>query len=166
MMRAMELRETLEYDASPDRVFAMLCDSQWREQVCAEQHALRWDVAIDSTSDKADVSVVRVLPSRVPDVVKSMVGETIETAQTERWGVAAPDGSRRGDFDVQVKGQPATVTGDVRLEPTATGTRQTVVADVRVKIPFIGKRIEAEIAKAIRAGITVENRLGAAYLTG
>jgi len=164
MMRAMELREVLEYDAPPDRVFAMLGDAGWRERVCEEQRAESWDVAVDAVDDQAWVTVVRVLPARVPDLVKSMVGKTIETVQTEKWGPAAADGSRRADFHVQVKGQPATVTGEVRLEPSGAGTRQTVVGDVRVKIPFVGKRIEPEIAKALRAGITVERRLGAAYL--
>lgn len=167
MMRGMELREVLEYDAPPDRVFAMLCDSRWREQVCKEQRAVGWNVAVRSLdSGGANVSVTRTLPARVPDLVKSMVGQTIETAQTEQWGPAAADGSRRADFDVQVKGQPATVTGEVRLEPNGVATRQTVVCDVRVQIPFVGKRIEPEIAKAIRAGIIVEHRLGAAYLIG
>ena len=165
-MSAMELREVLDYDAPPDRVFAMLFDSAWRERVCAESRALRWDVRIEPSADGATITVVRVLPARVPDVVKSMVGETIETVQTEQWGPAGADGSRRGDFHVQIKGQPATVTGEVRLQPHGAGTRETVVGDVRVKIPFIGKRIEPEIAKAIRAGIGVEHRLGVPYLAG
>ena len=161
----MELREALDYDAPPERVFAMLCDPAWRERVCKESRALRWDVRVEPAGDRATVTVVRVLPARVPDLVKSMVGETIETVQTEQWGAPAADGSRRGDFHVQIKGQPATVTGEVRLERHGGGTRETVLGDVRVKIPFIGKRIEPEIAKAIRAGIGVEHRLGAAYLT-
>ena len=160
----MELREMLDYDAPPDRVFAMLCDSSWREQVCKESGALRWDVRVEAAGDRATVTVVRVLPARVPDMVRSMVGETIDTVQTEQWGAPAADGSRRADFHVQIKGQPATVTGEVRLQPHGSGTRETAVGDVRVKIPFIGKRIEPEIAKAIRAGIGVEHRLGTAYL--
>jgi len=165
-MSVMDLREVLDYDAPPERVFAMLCDSGWRERVCQESRALRWDVRVVTTGNAATVTVVRVLPARVPDVVKSMVGETIETVQTERWGPPGADGSRRGDFHVQVKGQPATVTGEVRLQPNGGGTRQTLAGDVRVKIPFIGKRIEPEIAKALRAGIGVEHRLGATYLAG
>ena len=165
-MCPVELREVLEYDAPPDRVFAMLCDPAWRERVCRESRAVRWDVTVDAGGDGARVTVVRVLPARVPDLVKSMVGETIETVQTEQWGPAGADGSRRGDFHVQIKGQPATATGEVRLQPHGAGTRETVVGDVRVKIPFIGKRIEPEIAKAIRAGIGVEHRLGVTYLVG
>jgi len=164
MMSGMELRETLEYDAPPERVFAMLCDPAFRNRVCEEQRAIRHSVDIQPDSEGARVEVVRVLPARVPDLVKSMVGETIETHQQERWGPAGADDSRRADMQVQIKGQPATVTGEVRLEPSGSGTRQTVLADVRVKIPFVGKRIEPEIAKAIRAGITVEHRLGVAYL--
>jgi hypothetical protein len=127
---------------------------------------VRWDVSVDTAGEGARIAVVRLLPARVPDVVKSLVGETIETVQTEQWGRPGSDGSRRADFHVQIKGQPATVTGEVRLEPQGAGTRQSVVGDVRVKIPFIGKRVEPEIAKAIRAGIGVEHRLGVAYLAG
>ena len=165
-MNLVDLREVLDYDAPPDRVFAMLCDPAWRERVCEESRAVRWDVSVDASAPGARVMVIRVLPARVPDLVKSLVGETIEAEQTEQWGPPGGDGSRRADFHVQIKGQPATVTGEVRLEPHGAGTRQTVVADVRVKIPFVGKRIEPEIAKAIKAGIGVEHRLGVAYLSG
>ncbi len=163
-MRRMQLHETLEYDAPPDRVFAMLCDRSWRERVCQETKAVRWTVAIRATSDSAEISVVRVLPARVPDLMKAMVGDTIETSQDERWGPAAANGSRRATMTVQVTGQPATVTGEVRLEPNGSGTRQTISGDISVSIPFIGRRIEAVIGEGIRAAVVVEQRLGQAYL--
>ncbi len=162
----MELRETLEYQAPPERVYAMLVDRGFRERVCAEQGALHWEVSVASEGAGTRVEVVRVLPARVPDLVKRMVGETIETVQTERWGPSASDGARRASLFVQVRGQPATVTGELGLEPVGAGTQQHVVADVRVKIPFVGGRIEPEIASAIRAGIAVEHRLATAHLAG
>lgn len=160
----MELRETIEYDAPPDEVFAMLCDQAWREQVCAATHALRWNVTIDSSGPEVTVTVVREVPAQVPTAVRSMVGDTLEIVATEAWGPAAPDGSRHADLQVLVSRQPASMTGGIQLEPTGAGSRETVVGEVKVDVPFFGRTIEPEVAKAIRAALVVEGETGRAYL--
>lgn len=164
MIAGMQLRETIEYDAPPEQVFAMLCDKAWREHVCEATHALRWNVTIEAGDGGATVTVVREVRAEVPVAVRAMVGETIEIVATETWGLAAADGSRTADVRVQVSRQPAGMTGQLRLEPAGGGSRETLVGDVKVNIPFLGKTIEPEIAKAIRAALVVEGTAGRAYL--
>lgn len=166
MMGRMELHETLEYDADPDTVFAMLCDQSWREDVCRAVHALDFDVTIRQDGDTVVVRTERTMPAQVPDAVKRFVGDTLIIEQVETWGPATAGGARAADLVVDVKGQPAGMKGTIALEPAGSGSREDVRGDVKVRIPFIGGKVEPEIVKALRTAIRVEGKAGRAYLAG
>ena len=162
----MELRAEADYPASPDSVFALLCDKAFRSGVCVATHAIRHSVQVDLSPDGATVRTTRVLPAEVPDFVRKFVGETLEVVQTERWGGAEASGGRTGTVTVEVTGQPAGMEGVRRLEATTTGTHESVSGDVRVRIPFFGSRIEPEIAAAIQAAILKEGEVARRWLAG
>ncbi len=166
MMGRMELAETLEYDADPDTVFAMLCDKSWREEVCRDVHALSFDVSVRQEGDTVVIRTERTMPAEVPDAVKKFVGDTIVVEQVETWGTRGADGARTADLAVDVKGKPAQMVGTVTLEPVDGGSHEEIRGDVKVRIPFVGGRIEPEIVKAIRAAIRAEGASGRAYLAG
>lgn len=166
MMSPMKLQESQDYDADPGTVFAMLCDRTWREQVCEATHAIDYSVSVEDSADGAvTVRTVRVLPAKVPEPIKSMVGEHIEIEQTETWSVAAGD-VRQAIVEVHISRQPASMIGTMTLRSNGSGTRQTVTGDIRVKIPLLGRRLESEIAKAIRAALDKEGECARAYLAG
>jgi Protein of unknown function (DUF2505) len=166
MMSAMKLEETQDYDADPDAVFAMLCDQEWREEVCRATHAVDYAVEVEESADGVVVRTTRVLPANVPEPVKSMVGKHIEIAQTETWSDADVDGVRHAEIDVRIARQPASMVGTMTLEPYGSGTRQTVTGEIQVKIPLLGRKIEPELAKAIRAALDKEGECARAYLAG
>lgn len=166
MMSAMNLQETQEFDADPDRVFAMLCDQAWREEVCRATHALDYSVSVEESDGTVTVRTTRVLPAEIPEPFKSMVGDRIEIVQVETWP-AAPDGdgARRAEVDLQISKQPASMTGTIDLQSNGSRTRRTVNGDIRVKIPLLGRRIEPEIAKAVRAALDKEEQSARTYLS-
>jgi hypothetical protein len=166
MMTAMELQETQDFDADPERVFAMFCDQAWREEVCRATHAIDYSVTVEKSGDTVVVRTTRVLPAQVPEPAKSLVGDTLEIVQTESW-TAEPDGDskRRAEVDLRISKQPASMTGTITLQPNGPGTRRTVTGDIRVRIPLLGRRIEPEIAKAISAALTKEQECARPYLT-
>lgn len=164
MMSAMELEESQDYDADPETVFAMLCDRTWREEVCRATHAVDYSVEVEGTGTDVTVRTTRLLPAKVPEPLKSMVGQHIEIVQVETWSDPGGDDTRRADIEVRISGQPASMTGTMTLRPHRSGTRQTVVGDVKVRIPLLGRRIEPEIAKAIRAALDKEGECARAYL--
>ncbi len=166
MMGRMELHETLEYDADPDTVFAMLCDQSWREAVCRDVHALAYDVSVRQEGDAVVIRTERTMRAEVPDAVKKLVGDTIVVEQVETWGPAGTDGTRTADLEVDIEGKPAGMLGTVTLQPVGGGSHEVIRGDVTVRIPFIGSRIEPEIVKVIRAAIRVEGEAGRAYLPG
>lgn len=160
----MELRETVEYAADPDTVFAMLCDETWREEVCRRTYATEHSVSVQQSGDDVVVRTSRVVPA--PEAAKRFVGSSLTINQTETWGPAGADGSRRASLSIEIKGQPAGMQGDLTLAPSAGGSTETVTGDVKVKIPFIGAKFEPAIADAIRAAVRKEGEVGREYLAG
>jgi hypothetical protein len=162
----MDVRTEISYPgASVDDVFAMALDPDFRSAVCEATLAIDHEVDVQSDDDgSAVVRVSRTMPAAVPDFVRRLVGETIDLVQTETWGPDDGSGTRRADLTLQVVGQPATLTGSLSLEETPAGVVEVVQGDLRVSIPFIGKKIEAEIAKGIMAAARKEEDTGREWL--
>jgi uncharacterized protein YndB with AHSA1/START domain len=166
MMERMDVREEIVYDAPPDDVFEMLCDQAFREKVCRAIGSVRYDVSVSRDGDTARIRNDRVMKADLPEVAKKVIGDTIEMVQTEDWGERQPDGARTADFRVEIPGKPGSITGTVSLSPTRTGSREVVAARVKVSIPMVGRRLEAEVVHGLQAALEVEGRVGAKWLTG
>jgi hypothetical protein len=166
MIARMELSAEISYPgATPDEAFALAIDPKFRAAVCEATKALGYDVGIDETDDGgASVRVDRTMWAEVPDFVKKLVGETLDVRQTENWSAADAEGRRTADIRVEIVGQPAKMTGTIVLEPTSDGCREVVSGQVKVSIPFLGGKIEPDVAKAIVTGIKVEQKTGLEWL--
>jgi hypothetical protein len=163
----MDVRAEITYPTgSPDEVFALAVDKGFREAVCEATRALDHVVEIDHQPDgRVRVRVERTLPADVPDFVRSFVGSTITVVQTEDWAPTSGAGVRAADLLIQIKGQPATMAGSETLQQDGSGTLQLITGDLTVSIPFFGKKIEAQIAKAILAAAAKEQETGRIWLS-
>ena len=165
----MRLSERLDYPAAPDDVFALMTDKAFREDVCQATGALSWSVEIDPAGTGSDagasVTVRRVMPAEVPDLVKRLVGETIEIVQSEQWEPGEGEVFRHAELLVEVAGQPAKLLGSATIAPDGDGAALTVDGDIKVSIPLVGGKLEQEVARGVRAGLRVEHRRGLAYLS-
>jgi hypothetical protein len=166
MMSAMDVREEIRYDAAPDQVFEMLCDQAFREKVCRAIGAISYDVSIERNGDTARVRNDRVMRADLPDFAKKVVGDKIEMVQTEDWGARQPDGSRTADFHVEIPGKPGSIKGRVTLSPDGTGSKEVVSGTVKVSVPLVGKKLENEVAKGLKAALEIEGSVGAKWLAG
>jgi hypothetical protein len=166
MIGGMDLTAEINYpSATPDQAFALIVDPKFREEVCEATMARRCDVDIDERDDGGVyVRVDRTMPAQVPEFVKKLVGQTIDVRQTEDWSAPDGDGRRSADIRLEVVGQPAKMTGTIVLEPTPDGCRAAINGQVRVSIPFLGGKIEPEVAKAIVTAIKVEQKTARAWL--
>jgi hypothetical protein len=166
MICRMDLTAEITYPgATPDQAYALVVDPQFRAAVCEATKALSYDVGVDERDGTgASVRVDRTMPAEVPDFVKKLVGKTLEVRQTEDWSAPDAQGRRTADVRVDVVGQPATMTGVIVLEATPDGCREVITGQVKVSIPFLGGKIEPEIAKGIRAAIKAEQKTGREWL--
>lgn len=157
----MKFNETYSYgDADVEAVFGLISSKEFRTESGEESGASDIDVDVDESGGGVTITIVRTQPAEMPDFVKKLTGDTVKVKQTEKWSAPAADGSRRADVKVSIIGQPAEMLGTAVLESTGGGTEFTVNGDVTVKIPFIGKKIEPEVAKAIRGSLKNEVELG------
>jgi hypothetical protein len=152
--------------ATVEQTFASRVEQGVREQACRESGALSYDVSISATEDGgAQVRVRRVLPARVPDLVRRFVGESLTVDQVEQWSPALPGGTRSATVRVTVQGQPASMSGSMLLAPTADGSSELVTGEVKVAIPILGRQVEPEIVKVIESALRVEQRVGQAWVS-
>lgn len=151
--------------ASVADVLGLALDPKFRAAVCDATMAIDHQVDI-SVGDlgAAAVTVNRTMPAEVPDFVRRFVGETISLVQSEAWQPDDGSGTRRADLTVSIVGQPATMTGTIVVQETSTGVSETVSGVLKVSVPFIGGKIEAEIAKGIVAAARQEQETGRAWL--
>jgi uncharacterized protein DUF2505 len=162
----MDVRGEITYrNTSPEQVFALAVDRDFRGAVCEATHALSYDVDVElRDDDTATVTVRRTVPAELPDFVRKFIGETVEVVQTERWAAADSGGQRTGQLTLTVVGQPAAMAGTIAIEAVGEGARTRIRGDLKVSIPFVGKRMEPEIAKGFVAGIAKEQEVADRWL--
>lgn len=160
----MKLNETFSYRADVETVYALITDQAFRTESCANQGAQDYDVTVDAHGDGATVTVIRTQDADLPDFVKKLTGNTVKVKQTEVWGGPDGNGDRNADVKVSIIGQPAEMTGKARLSADGDGSEFTLNGDVKVSIPFIGKKMEPEVAKAITASLREEVEYGTTKL--
>lgn len=152
----MKISETFEYPGTDvEGVYALITNEEFRTEATAAD-AIDYEVTVDAGT----VTIVRTMENDMPDFIKKLAGETVKVKQTERWGEADADGGRSADIKVSIIGQPAEMLGTATLTPGSEGAIFTVDGDVKVSIPFIGKKIEPEIAKAIVKAIKNDVAMG------
>lgn len=162
----MKFNETYAYGgADVDSVFGLISSQEFRTEAAKEAGAS--DVTVDVDGDgsgETTITISRTQPAELPDFVKKLTGETVKVKQTERWAAPSGDGTRTADIKVSIVGQPAEMLGTATLRPDGDGTSFTVEGDVKVAIPLLGRKIEPEVAKAIRASLEGEVELGTSRL--
>jgi hypothetical protein len=163
----MRIRDTIDYAATPERVFAMLSDQAFQEQKAAATGALSHSVSITTQGTDTVIVSKRAMPTgQLPDFVKGFVGKELHLTETSTWGPAAADGSRRGRLVVSVSAAPITLDASLSLVPSGPGSREVIEGDLTAKVPLLGGKIEQAAAPAIEAAINVERSAGATWLAG
>jgi hypothetical protein len=162
----MQISATISYPSgtTPAQVYELATDADFRGEVCEATHALDYDVSVDAHDDTAKVVVTRTMPADVPDFMKKMIGETVDVVQTEEWGAPDADGQRTADVVVQIKGQPAVMNGTAAIVACSGEVVMLIEGDLKVSIPFLGRKVEPEIAKGIYAAVDKEQKTAATRL--
>lgn len=152
----MKIELSWSLKSNPEQVYEDAIDTDYQDDKCRAAGALEFSSRVEPTAEGHKVVVQRLMPSgSVPELVKKVVGDKVDVTETIDWGPAQADGSRTGQLDVAMKGQPITMKGITYIRPEGGGTRVGVEADLKAKIPVVGGKIEKlgspEIIKAIEA---------------
>ena len=161
----MKINDSHSYGgADVESVFALISSEDFRVEAAEDAGATDIDISVETSGSTTTVTIVRTQPADMPDFIKKLTGDTVKVKQTEKWGEPAADGSRTADVKVSIIGQPAEMLGTATLYNDGNGSAFDLAGDVKVSIPFIGKKIEPEIAKAIKGSLRGEVELGKSKL--
>jgi hypothetical protein len=162
MMRGMLLRHEISYDAPLGDVFAMLSDPGFRQASADAMGVLSADVTITPNGEGISVHIDQVQPTEgVPGFARKFAGETTRAVQTEEWG--SPAG---GTITIETPGKPTSIKGTLSLNESGGRTTETLEAEVKVKVPLIGGKLESLMADLVSSGMDKEQAAGVAWLEG
>jgi hypothetical protein len=156
MSRPIDYRCTYPFDVG--RVFATLADPDYLRARLAEVGGPDSEL-LEHSRDGDEVRYrLRFVLERdvLPALVQSLVGGRLAIERTE---TLRPDGDGyRGTVEVAVPGAPVGADGWMDLRPTAGSTSSdfTVHADLSVRVPLIGGRIEGGVVDQVRELLTME----------
>jgi len=164
----MKLKETFSYPAGVEAVFALISDDAFRTKAAEDARGRDVSTTVERDGDDTVVTLIRTQPatsSAVPDFVKKLIGDTVTIRQVERWAAPDADGNRTATVTMKVTGKPAGFTGKGTLTADGKGAEFVVSGDVKVDVPFVGKKVEPLVAKAIEASLRYDVKAGVKRLT-
>lgn len=131
---------TRKFNHSLDTVWALMCNADFRverSQAVGEHSA---DCGVQQTDDSVKVVMNRVVSREPPSVLKKIFSPKQTLAFTENW-TASADGWR-GTMQIEIKGQPVTISADMSLTGDDSGCVYTVEHRCKAKIPLVGGKVE------------------------
>ena len=160
MMPTMKLHHEIVYDATAAEVFAMLADPAFRERSAAAMGVISADVTITSQGEGMLVRIDQVQPTEgVPSFAKKFAGETTRAVQLEDWA-----DTRRARITIETPGKPTSISGTLTLSEADGRTTETMDAEVKVKVPLVGGKLESLMADLVAKGMDKEHGAGVAWL--
>ena len=161
----MKLKDTFSYPAGVEDVFALISSDTFRTESAEASHGRDVSTTVEHDGDDTVVTIVRTQPANIPDFAKKFVGDAVTVKQVERWHAPSSDGTRTATVTMKVAGQPAGFKGNATLAPDGKGAEFIVAGDVKVDVPFVGKKFEPIIAKAVEASLRYDVKAGVDRLT-
>ncbi len=158
----MQLRHEVTYDAPLAEVFAMLSDPAFRQAAAEAMGVISADVSITPQGDGISVRIDQVQATEgIPGFAKRFAGDTTRAVQVEDWS------SRTGGtISIETPGKPTSIKGTLTLAESGGRTTETLEAEVKVKVPLIGGKLESLMGDLVVKGMDKEHATGVAWLAG
>jgi hypothetical protein len=156
----MRFRKEIQFDGPVEQVRAMLLDPEFRNQVALATDGRPAESRVEDTPEgPKSVNEVRPSLEELPAFTRPIVGVGLVIHQEEHW--TSPD---RAELSVRSPGRPGHIIGTITLTPTDGGTLQTTDAEITVKVPLVGGRVETLMGKILGNVLKVQGRLGNEWL--
>jgi hypothetical protein len=151
----------MTWDAPAAAVYAMITDPAYQDQRAQAGNPTRAEASVSNTADGATISVFRQLAIDPPGFVKNFVGNSIGIQETQTW--TSPT---TANLLVEILKQPGQVRGTLRLRESGTSTEVVVDAEIAVKVPLVGGKVEGYVADILDRLLTKDEEIGRTWLAG
>ena len=145
---------SFEFDHDVATVYETLTEPQFLVDRCLALGELSAECDVEEDEDYTTVNLMREIRRDLPrimaklfDPVQVMDMQELWQAQGDGWG---------GEWTMDVRGQPVTISATFELVPTKTGCRYSVTHQVKAKIPLVGRQVEKYILGQTGDGATDE----------
>jgi hypothetical protein len=164
MARSIDYRSTSQYPA--DEVYATMVDPDFLTARLAKIGGKGAEL-LEHTAD-AEGSRYRLRhgldPKDLPPMVRSVLPGDIVIERTEIW-TRQGAGRYAGESQVAIPGTPASALGGMRLRDIDGGQSELHVrADVTVRVPLVGGKIEGVVAEQVQNLLAAETQFTLAWL--
>jgi hypothetical protein len=141
-----------EYATTPAQLLETLVDPDYLAAL-GERFAGVGEAEIEAGDTAVTVTTRRQLPVEyIPAAARSFVGDGVVT-QIDLWPLDGDD-PVDGSWTARLDGAPASMGGGYTIQGTDDGCLLTVTAQVKVKIPLVGGKIESEIRRYLESLVT------------
>lgn len=155
----MELNFTHHYDGPAERVVELMRTKEFIDDVATHAGAQSHSVHVEDGVTHLDMTLA------APPSIAKVVGGSIRLTQVMSWGEPDANGTRRGNIDVDVAGAPVKVNAGGVLKALSDSSSQAdFTGELNVRIPLLGKKIEAQVAPMIQQAFAGIERRANAWL--
>lgn len=132
-----------KFECDVSSVYETLTDPQFLVDRSLALGELSAECEVTEDADVTVVELEREVSRDLPRVLAKVFDPVQIMDMTENW---REDGEGySGDWTIEVRGQPVTITAEFELMPTDTGCRYKVTHRAKAKILLVGKQVEKYI---------------------
>lgn len=157
---ATRYQHTFTWDAPAAAVYAMITDPGYQDQRSKAGSPIRAEASVAATAGGATISVFRQMAIDPPGFIKSFVGDSIGIQETQTW--TSPT---EAALVVEILKQPGGVQGTLRLSESGSSTTVTVDAEIAVRVPLVGGKVEGYVASILDRLLNKDEEIGRAWLS-
>ena len=144
-----------QFKADADTVFAKLTNADFLKSRCESLGEIKVDCQVSETDGKVKVMLDRTIRRDLPKVLAKMFNPENRTVMHEIWQ-KLDDGSYRGEYEIDVKGQPVNLFASFTLKNKGKGSVYDIDHGCRAKIPLVGRQVEKFVIGQIGDGFRKE----------
>jgi hypothetical protein len=112
-----------------------------------------------------NTTTVRTIPTtRMPELARKFVGESLKVTQLESWSAPAADGSRQSNISLKVAGAPLDVNAVQRLVAEGGSTRIELEGTVTSSVPLLGGKIADAAEPMVGKALNIQSTQAQAWL--
>ncbi len=153
-----------KFQASADRVFALLTDADYLVDRCLALGELSADCTVEDDNDETVITLSREVERSLPSFLARLFESRQKIEMIERW--RGKGNIHHGSYVLKVEGQPIVIEAEMSLKADGNDScTYTVSYNAKAQMPLIGRRVESFIVSQTESGAHAELDHLAAALT-